>query len=69
VSWINPKSVLHKDIVYEKSDSWKCRKNPSGAHYWLIGDKEARCKYCSEIRKIGDRGLIEVNRIKDKKVT
>ena len=35
---------------YLANGQWKCRKSPTGAHYWLIVNQGMTCKYCSEHR-------------------
>jgi hypothetical protein len=35
---------------YLANGQWKCRKSPTGAHYWLIVNQCMTCRYCSEHR-------------------
>jgi hypothetical protein len=51
--------VAYKD--YLESDSWKCDKSPSGAHFWIIGPITykngmviiyEKCKFCSKERSV-----------------
>ncbi len=54
------------DASYTKSKEWRCRKSPTGAHYWLItcGSNMtviAKCKHChrQKVLEVGSaqRGL------------
>ncbi len=33
---------------YLANGEWKCRKSPTGAHYWLIVNEGMTCRYCSK---------------------
>jgi hypothetical protein len=37
---------------YIKSGTWKCRKSPRGAHYWIVDHNQMTCKHCNEKRPI-----------------
>jgi hypothetical protein len=37
---------------YLANGQWKCRKSPTGAHYWIIVNQGMICRYCSEHRAL-----------------
>jgi len=58
----NSRTMSSRDYdEYKESGSWKCQESPTGAHHWIIKDKKAKCDYCSEIRKLDEKGQIVVN--------
>jgi hypothetical protein len=44
------KSNFKGKSQYFESGAWKCGKNPTGAHHWIINGNMMKCKYCHEER-------------------
>ena len=50
-----------QDSGYVTSDDWKCKKSPSGAHFWKETHKDYEvaifeCRYCSKERQFSTSG-------------
>ena len=44
---------------YLNSDVWKCKKSPTGAHYWIVGADKMRCQYCKKTKPVTYRTIYD----------
>ena len=53
---IDGKKIYQRDLAYYLAGEWKCKKSPSGAHYWVGDEFTTTCKYCLEVKMLAEGG-------------